>query len=88
MDLYRVPFNTGFIFGKKKKSKTGLGQVSRVNAQTRESCALPEMSCRTVCCVLARCHGEESISHSSPFQIFFFLPVHDGLSKPPYRRRG
>jgi hypothetical protein len=34
------------------------------------------------------CHGEESMSHSSTFQVFFFWPVHERLSKPPFSRPG
>jgi hypothetical protein len=75
------------IFGN-KKSLTGLGQVSRVDVSTQGSCASPETSCETAHCVLARCHGEESMSPSSTFQAFFFSPVHEGLSKPPYSRPG
>jgi hypothetical protein len=86
--LKRVPFNAGLIFGNNKKSHTGLGQVSKVDAPTWGSCALPETSCQTVRCVLVRCHGEESMSLSSTFQVFVFSPVQEGLSKPPYSTRG
>jgi hypothetical protein len=58
--------------------------VSRVDVPTRGSCAFPETSWQTVCCALARCHGEESMSRSFKFQVFFFSPVHEGLWKPPY----
>jgi hypothetical protein len=75
------------IFGN-KKSNTGLGQMSRVDVPTRGSCASPETSWQTVRCVLSRCHGEESMSPSSTFQVFFISPVHDGLSKPPCSRPG
>jgi hypothetical protein len=81
-DWKRVPFNADLIF-RNKKNYLGLGQVSRVDVPTRGSCDLPEMA-QVVRCVPACFHGEESMSRSSTFQVFFFSPIHEGLSKPPY----
>jgi hypothetical protein len=66
----------------------GLGQVSSVDVPTRGSCASPETSRQTVHCVQVCCHGEESMSPSSTFHVFFFLSVHEELSEPPYSRLG
>jgi hypothetical protein len=80
-DLNLVPFNTDLIFGIKKKSHMGIGQVSMVDVPTWRSCASSKMFCQVGRCVPARCLGEEPMSRSSTFQ-FFFSSVHKGLSKP------
>jgi hypothetical protein len=46
--------------------------MSMLDVPTQESCASPETSWQTVRCVPVCCHGEESLSHSSTFQVFFF----------------
>jgi len=70
-----------------KKSHMGLGQVSTVDVPTRGSCASSKTSRQTGRCVPACCLGEEPMSRSSTFQVFF-SPVHAGLSKPPCSRPG
>ena len=82
-----VPFNIDLIFGN-KKSHTGLGQVSIVDVPTWWPCASSKMSWQTGRCVPACCPGEEPMRRSSTFQLFFFSPVHEGLSKPPCSRPG
>ena len=80
-----VPFNADLIFRNKKKSHTGLSQVSTVDVPTQWSCASSKTSWQLS---PARCLGEEPMSHSSTFQVFFFSPVHEGWSKPPCSRHG
>ena len=86
-DSNLIPFNADFIFGNKKKSHMGLGQVSTVDVPTGWSCASSKTSWQTRRCALARCLGEEPMSRSSTFQVFF-SPFHEGLSKPPCNRPG
>ena len=85
-DSNLVPFNADLIFGN-KKSHVGLGQVSTVDVPTRLSCASSKTSWQRGHCVPARCLGEEPMTRSSTFQVFF-PPVHEGLSKPPCSRPG
>jgi len=80
-----VPSNAGLIFGN-KKSHMGLGQVSTVDVPTWWSCASPKTSWQTGRCETARCLGEEPMSRSSTFQVSFFSPVYESLSKPPCSR--
>jgi len=87
-DSNLVPFNADLIFGNKKKSHMGLGQVSTVDVPKRWSCASSKTSWQTGRCVPARCLGEEPMRCSSTFQVFFFSPFHEGLSKPPCSRPG
>jgi len=82
-----VPFNADFIYGN-KKSHVGLGQVSAVDVPTWWSCASSKTSWQTGHCVLAHCLGEEPMRRSSSFQVFFFSPIHEGLSEPPCSRHG
>ena len=86
-DSNLVPFNADLIFGN-KKSHMGLGQVSTVDVATRWASASSKMSWQSGHCVLVRCVGEEPMSHSSTFQVFFFSSVHEGLLKPPCSRPG
>ena len=65
-----------------KKSHMGLGQVSTVDVPTWWSCASSKTSWQTGRCMPTRCLGEESMSCSSTFQVLFFSPVEEGLSKP------
>ena len=81
-DSNLVPFNADLISENKKKSHMGLGQVSMVDVPTWWSCASSKTSWQTGRCVPAHCLGEEPMSRSSTFQVFFFSPIHDSLSKP------
>jgi len=83
-DSNLVPFNADLFFGNKKKVTWGLGQVSTVDVPTRWYCASSKTSWKTGLCVPARCLGEEPMSRSSTFQVLFFSPFQEGLSKPPY----
>jgi len=86
-DSNLLPFNAELIFGN-KKSHMGLGQVSTVDVPTRWSSASSKTSWQTGRCVPARCLGEGHMSRPSIFQVFFFSPVHESLSKPPCSRPG
>ena len=86
-DSNMVPLNTDLICGN-KKSHMELGQVSMVDVPTRWSCVSSKTSWQTGRCVPARCLGEELMSCSSTFQVLFFSPVQEGLSKPPCSRPG
>jgi hypothetical protein len=56
----------------------GLGQVSWVDIPTQASDASPETSWQIVHCVPPHCHVEESMSHSSTFQVFSSHPFIKG----------
>ena len=86
-DSNLVHFNADLISGN-KKSHMGLGQVSTVDVPTRWSCASSNTSWQTGRFVPARCLGEEPMSRSSTFHVFFFSLIHKGLSKPPCTRHG
>ena len=62
----------------------GLGKVSAVDVPTRWSCASSKTSWQAGRCVQARRLGEEPMSCSSKFQIFFFSSIYKCLSKHPW----
>ena len=84
-DSNLVPFNADLIFGNKKKSH-GAGSGEYGGCCNTVILCFIKKSWQTGHCVPAHCFGEEPMSHSSTFQVFFFSPVHEGLSKPPCSR--
>ena len=84
-DSNLVPFNAGLMFGNKQKShEARLGEYGGCSNMVI-LCFVKNALTR---CVPERCLGGEPSSRSSTFQVFFFLPVQEDLSKPPCVRPG